>query len=138
MPPDADIDADIEAQRAALVPREFDSHTLILLRWADDQPDLSEDALDRLQVEHLRYLKERMDEGVLLANGPLRDQTAPRFRGISIYALPLDEALAIANQDPMVRAGWFAIEGARWTLARGSAWFGRPAVDSVADRSSSR
>jgi len=133
MPPDADIDA----LRAELVPKEFDSHTLILLRWADHQPDLSEDVLDRLQVEHLRYLKERMDEGTLLANGPLRDQTEARFRGISIYALPLDEALAIANQDPMVRAGWFAIEGARWTLARGSAWFGRPPVDSVEDRSSS-
>ena len=137
MPPDADIDA----QRAELVPKEFDSHTLILLRWADDQPDLSEDALDRLQVEHLRYLKKRMDEGDLLANGPLRDQTEPRIRGISIYALPLDEALAIANQDPMVRAGWFAIEGARWTMAKGSAWFGRPGVDSVdspADHSSTR
>jgi len=129
MPPDADI----EAQRAALVPREFDSHTLILLRWADEQPNLSEDALDRLQVEHLRYLKERMDEGVLLANGPLRDQTEPRFRGISIYALPLDEALAIANRDPMVRAGWFAIEGARWTLAKGSGWFGPPGVDADVD-----
>jgi uncharacterized protein YciI len=138
MPPDVDI----EAQRAELVPKEFDSHTLILLRWADDQPDLSEDSLDRLQVEHLRYLKDRMDEGTLLANGPLRDQTEPRFRGVSIYALPLDEALAIANQDPMVRAGWFAIEGARWTLAKGSARFGRPgvvsSVDSAADHSSTR
>ena len=129
MPPDADIDA----QRAELVPKEFDSHTLILLRWADHQPDLSEDVLDRLQVEHLRYLKERMDEGTLLANGPLRDQTEPRLRGISIYALPLDEALAIANRDPMVRAGWFAIEGARWTLAKGSGWFGRPGVDADVD-----
>jgi uncharacterized protein YciI len=129
MPPDADIDA----QRADLVPKEFDSHTLILLRWADHQPNLSEEVLDRLQVEHLRDLKDRMDEGTLLANGPLRDQTEPRFRGISIYALPLDEALAIANQDPMVRAGWFAIEGARWTMAKGSAWFGRPGVDAGVD-----
>jgi uncharacterized protein YciI len=134
MPPDADL----EAQRAQLVPKEFDSHTLILLRWADHQPELSEDALDRLQVEHLHYLKDRMDEGVLLANGPLRDQTEPRMRGISIYALPLDEALAIANRDPMVRAGWFAIEGARWTMAKGNAWFGRLAVDSREERSSSR
>ena len=138
MPPDADIDA----QRAELVPKEFDSHTLILLRWADHQPDLSEDVLDRLQVEHLRYLKERMDEGTLLANGPLRDQTEPRFRGVSIYALPLDQALAIANQDPMVRAGWFAIEGARWMLAKDSGWFGRPGleagVDSKGHHSSSR
>jgi uncharacterized protein YciI len=134
MPPDADI----AAQRAALVPKAFDSHTLILLRWADDQPDLSEDALDRLQVEHLAYLKERMDEGVLLANGPLRDQTEPRFRGISIYALPLGEALVIANEDPMVRAGWFAIEGARWTLAKGRAWFGRPGVDARVDSTKHR
>lgn len=136
MAPDDATEPSIAEQRAAIVPKEFDSHTWILLRWADDQPAYSDDELDRLQLEHLRYIKARMDEGIVVANGPLRDQTEPRFRGISIYAVPLDEALAIAREDPMVKAGWFAIEGARWTLAKGDARFGHVAVDSERDRSS--
>ena len=120
MPPDPDV----AARGAAIVPKAFDSHTLILIAWAPNQPSLSEDELDRLQVEHLEYIKARIDEGVLLVNGPLRDQTEPRFRGISIYTMPLEQALAIAREDPMVRAGWFAIEGARWMLASGDARFG--------------
>ena len=120
----------------SLIPKEMDSHTVIVLRWADDQPELSEEESDRLFVAHLAYLRDRMVDGVLVANGPLRDQTDERLRGLSVYALPLEEALAVARQDPMVLAGWFAIEGANWHLARGDAAFGREAVDSRDSRSS--
>jgi uncharacterized protein YciI len=119
-----------------LIPKAFDSHTVILLRWADDQPVLSEAESDELFVAHLAYLRDRMVEGVLLANGPLRDQTDERLRGLSVYALPLEEALAVARRDPMVLAGWFAIEGANWMLARGNARFGNTTVDSATARSS--
>ena len=47
------------------------------------------------------------------------------MRGISIYALPLDEALRVARADPMVRAGRLAIDGARWLTASGTLTFGR-------------
>jgi hypothetical protein len=46
------------------------------------------------------------------------------MRGISIYGVPLAEALELANADPMVRAGRLAIEGARWWTATGAAKFG--------------
>ena len=114
-----------------LIPKAFDHHTLILLRWADDQPELSEAESDRLFVEHLAYLRDRIVEGVLLVNGPLRDQTDERLRGMSIYGLPLEEALVVARRDPMVTAGWFAIEGAEWHLAQGAARFAR-IIDGVA------
>lgn len=48
------------------------------------------------------------------------------MRGISIYALPLDEALSVARADPMVRAGRLVIEGARWLTAHGTVRFGSP------------
>jgi hypothetical protein len=51
-------------------------------------------------------------------------QTDERLRGISIYAVPLEEALALARQDPMVRAGRLAIDGARWLTASGAVRFG--------------
>lgn len=107
----------------ALVPEAFDEHTVILLVRPPDAPEFSEDELERLQADHLAYLRERAREGLLVANGPLDDQTDARLRGISVYALPLDEALAVARADPMVRAGRLAIEGARWMTTRGTARF---------------
>lgn len=104
----------------ALIPERFDEHTVILLVRATDAPDLSEDALDALQVEHLTYLRELQRRGVLIANGPLTDQTDARLRGMSVYAVGLEEALALARADPMVVAGRLVIEGARWLTAAGT------------------
>jgi hypothetical protein len=42
--------------------------------------------------------------------------------------VPLEEAPALAREDPMVKTGWFAIEGAQWMLAKGDARFGRADV----------
>ena len=109
----------------ALVPDAFDEHTVILLVRPPDAPDFTEEELDRLQAEHLAYLRERMREGVLVANGPLEEQTDARLRGISVYALPLDEAVGVAMADPMVRAGRLAIDGARWLTPSGTARFGQ-------------
>ena len=112
----------------SLVPPAFDEISVILLTRHPSPPDLSEETLDRLQVEHLLFLRDRMAEGVLIANGPLRDQTDQRYRGISIYALPLDEALAVANADPFALAGWVQIHGGRWLLGIGDVVFPRKAT----------
>ena len=108
----------------ALVPDSFDEHTVIFLMRSLDAPTMSEEEVDALQVEHLTYLRGLQRRGVLIANGPLADQTDARLRGISVYALPLDEALALANADPMVRAGRLEIEAARWLTPPGAARFG--------------
>ena len=110
-----------------LFPASFDEHTIIFLVRPPDAPALAEDELDRLQIAHLAYLRDRMRDGVLIANGPLDDQTDVRMRGISIYALPLEEALRVARADPMVLAGRLAIDGARWRTASGTLSFSRPA-----------
>jgi uncharacterized protein YciI len=109
-----------------LVPARFDEHTIIFLVRAPDAPDMGEEELDRLQEQHLTHLRDLKRRGVLIANGPLTDQTDVRMRGVSIYALPLAEALEHANADPMVLAGRLRIEGARWLTAAGSATFGTP------------
>ena len=108
----------------ALIPDSFDEHTVIFLVRAPDAPDFSEEELDRLQVEHLSYLRELMRRGVLIANGPLSEQTDHRYRGISVYGMALSEALELARADPMVRAGRLAIDGARWATQEGTARFG--------------
>ncbi len=110
----------------ALVPEAMDVHTVLFLVRPVDAPTFSEDELDRLQIEHLTYLRELKRKGVLITNGPLTDQTDERYRGISVYALPLDEALALARADPMVRARRLAVDGARWMTQRGTARFQAP------------
>jgi uncharacterized protein YciI len=108
----------------ALIPERFDEHTIIFLVRPADAPGLGDEELERLQVEHLTYLRDLERRGLLVANGPLAEQTDERLRGISIYGVPLVEALELANSDPMVRAGRLVIEGARWWTAAGSARFG--------------
>ena len=108
----------------ALIPDAFDEHTIVFLLRAAGAPDIGEEELDRLQVEHLTYLRDLKRRGVLIANGPLAEQTDQRMRGVSIYVVPLAEALELANADPMVRAGRLAIDGARWWTAAGTVRFG--------------
>ena len=103
----------------ALVPERFDERTVIFLVRPPDAPEFSEEELDRLQIEHLTHLRSLKRRGILLANGPLDEQTDISYRGIGIYGVPLDEALALANTDPMVKAGRLAVKGARWFTAAG-------------------
>ena len=107
-----------------LIPDRFDEHTVTFYVRRPDAPEMSEEALDQLQIEHLTYLRELKRRGVLIANGPLAEQTDERMRGISIYALPLEDALALARADPMVLAGRLEVKGARWWTAEGAARFG--------------
>jgi uncharacterized protein YciI len=110
-----------------LIPERFDQTTVIFLIRSPTALEMTEEALDALQIEHLTYLRELKRRGVLIANGPLASQTDERFRGMSVYGSPLDEALELARADPMVLAGRLVIEGARWMTAEGTARFGEVA-----------
>jgi len=74
---------------------------------------IGEDELDRLQVEHLTYLRELMRRGTLIANGPLIEQTDERLRGISIYGVPLGEALELAKRGSTLSYPSHGSDGAR-------------------------
>ena len=108
----------------ALIPEGFDQHTVIFLIRPADAPTFDESELERLQAEHLTYLRELTRSGALIANGPLTAQTDERLRGLSIYSVPLAEALDLARRDPMVLAGRLEIHGATWLTAPGAAAFG--------------
>ena len=114
--------SDLESD--GLIPEVFDEHTVIYLVRPENPPPFSDEELDRLQIEHLTYLRSLRRRGVLIANGPLAEQTDERMRGMSIYVVSLAEALELANADPMVRAGRLAVKGARWWTAAGAAKFG--------------
>jgi uncharacterized protein len=109
----------------ALIPESMEQHTIVFLMRPADVPEFSEEELDRLQAEHLTYLRDLKRRGVLIANGPLDEQTDVRMRGVSIYGASLPEALELARADPMVRAGRLEIHGARWWTQERTARFGR-------------
>lgn len=90
--------------------------TIVQLRTPDSRPsDTADD--DRIQGEHLAYLAGLRDQGVLALNGPVRGpDSAGQLRGLSIYVVDVDEARALAEADPAVRAGWFDVVVDSWWL----------------------
>jgi uncharacterized protein YciI len=107
-----------------VIPAEFDVLTVVfLMRGPEPRPELSGEDLDRLQAEHLAYLHGLGQRGLIVANGPLTDQSDESMRGISVYSVGADEALALARADPMVRAGRLQAQAARWWTAAGKVSF---------------
>ncbi len=117
------------------IPDAFDVYTLVLLRRPPDAPEMSEDELDALQARHLAYRAGLKRDGVLVANGPLGEQSDPMLRGLSIYACDLDEARRLSDGDPSVQAGRLTYDVFEWWVAAGT--FAFPSADrDVGDRRS--
>lgn len=105
------------------VPDAFDVYTMVLLRRPADAPEMSEEALDELQARHLAYRAELRRSGVLVANGPLGEQSDVSMRGLSIYACSLQEATRHSDGDPSVQAGRLAYDVFEWWVAAGTLAF---------------
>ncbi len=97
---------------------ELHTYYICLLRkgpnWtADESPEL-----DRLQAQHMAHNAHLMETGAKLAAGPVRDDSD--VRGFSIFlTATLDEARALAEDDPAVRAGRFIVELHPWMVPAG-------------------
>ena len=103
---------------------DFDTYTLVLLRRPADAPDLPEAELDRIQAEHVAFMEAQRAVGKLLANGPFTDQDDVSLRGVCIYAVGLEEARAVALQDPAVRARRLEPVVMTWLCPPGLVHFG--------------
>ena len=105
------------------VPDAFDVYTLVLLRRPADAPDMSDEELDVLQARHLAYRAELRRQGVLVANGPLDEQSDVSMRGLSIFACDLAEAARLSDGDPSVQAGRLSYDLFEWWVAAGTLEF---------------
>ena len=105
------------------IPDEFEVYTLVLLRRPADAPEMSDAELDALQARHLAYRANLRREGVLVANGPLGEQSDVRMRGLSIFACDLHEAKRLSDGDPSVQAGRLAYDVMEWWVAAGTMAF---------------
>ena len=117
------------------IPDAFDVYTLVILRRPPDAPQMSDEDLDALQARHLAYRAELKRQGVLVANGPLSEQSDISMRGVSIFACDLAEASRLSDGDPSVQAGRLTYDVMEWWVGEGTLAF--PNVDGpVGDRRS--
>ena len=115
------------------IPDAFEVFTLVLLRRPDDAPDMPEDELEALQSRHLAYRAKLRQDGALVVNGPLGEQSDPSLRGLSIFSGDLDEARRLSDLDPSVQAGRLTYDLFEWWVAAGTLAFPGSA-DTVGER----
>ncbi|MBX7133173.1 MAG: YciI family protein [Fimbriimonadaceae bacterium] len=85
-----------------------------LVNPAVPAPDSPED--ETIQAAHIRYLGSLVEQGLILANGPVRRRDDQTLRGMSLYTVGPEEARALALQDPGVKAGWFDLIIDQWMI----------------------
>ena len=91
---------------------------IVFLKSGPERSQNSEEAA-RLQQQHLQYLGNLYEEGMIVLNGPTGDDGD--IRGFSVYSTAtIEEAERLASADPMVHAGRLEVEVKPWWLAKGS------------------
>ena len=109
------------------VPDEFDVYSVVLLRRPYNAPDLPEDELAALQANHVAYRAHLRAQGILVAQGPLDEQSDLSLRGLSIWSFDLAEARRLSGLDPLVQAGRLTFDVFEWWVAAGTLTFPRTA-----------
>ena len=101
-------------------PMEMESFQLVLLMRAPTWKKLPPEEAEALQKQHIAHLTAMGDSGKMVVAGPFSDQADPAYRGVCIYRVgSVAEARALAEQDPIVKAGQLRIEAMTWWYGKG-------------------
>lgn len=92
-------------------------YTLVFLRQG---PASREDEArnERLHLAHLQHLTKLQLLGKLVLNGPILIEH--EIVGVSVYAAEIEEARALAEADPKVKAGYLVVEAIPWVAVPGN------------------
>jgi uncharacterized protein len=91
---------------------------LVLLKRG---PNKDLDSLQRIEVQkgHMAHINKMADEKKLVIAGPMGDDTD--LRGIFIFDVPtMEDAVALTEQDPAVKAGRLIMEIHPWYASPGT------------------
>jgi uncharacterized protein len=113
--------ADPQPRPDPATPRfEMESFQLVLLRRGPAWTPEVTPAAEALQKQHIAHLEAMHAAGKMLVAGPLGDQPDPTLRGVCLYRVgSADEARALAEQDPAVKAGRLVVEAMSWWVGKG-------------------
>jgi uncharacterized protein len=103
-------------------PNTLEKYSLLLVHQGDKWDPKTPVPQD-LVKQHLAYLMGLMQQGKLALAGPFHDG---ELKGIFIYSVPMDEAMKLEAEDPLVKNGFFKIEGHPWATAKGVLAAGQP------------
>jgi uncharacterized protein len=101
----------------------FDHHTVVLLVRPPEAPDLPEEVLDRIQDAHLAHQAGLVEQGHVIAAGPLVGQDDERLRGFCVLGVDPEMARELYGNDPAVRAGRLAVQVMTWMVPEGNVRF---------------
>lgn len=118
-PPAATPTASPAPAKAHAMPENMQSHTLVLLQRGPKAAQFSEKELEELQKQHLAHLTKLGNDGKIVVAGPFSDQKDESLRGACIYSVPIAEAIALAEADPMVKAGRLQVVAMTWWTEKG-------------------
>jgi len=105
---------------AADAPFEMESVQLVLLLRAPTWKALPAEESAALQKQHIAHLTAMGEAGKMVVAGPFSDQADPAYRGVCIYRVgSVAEARALAEQDPVVKAGQLRVEAMTWWYGKG-------------------
>ena len=101
----------------------MESHTLVLLILSDSPPTLDAEASAALQSQHMAHIKSMGETGKVLVAGPFAQRDDQALRGMLIFSCPIEEARAMANKDPAVKAGRLKVVCMTWMTEKGAMTF---------------
>ncbi|MGC3997758.1 MAG: YciI family protein [Anaeromyxobacter sp.] len=114
------------AAPAPAAPPGMEAVQLVLLLRPEGWKPLPDAEAQAIQAQHLAHLQKMGAAGKLLVAGPFDDQRDPVYRGACIYRVgSVEEARALAEQDPAVRAGRLRVEVLTWWTEKGYMTFPR-------------
>ncbi len=100
------------------VPPEMTTYYVAFLKRGPKWTPGETPELQRLQEAHLAHIREMFGKGKLVTAGPFTD--GGELRGMFIFQVgSLEEAQALSNDDPAVKAGRLVIELHPWFAAKG-------------------
>ena len=113
----------IDSRSAYAVCVRFDHHTVVLLVRPPNPPELPDEAATRLQDAHLAHQAGLVEQGAVIAAGPLIDQDDERLRGFCVLNVDPEMARELYHNDPAVRAGRLAVQVMSWMVPEGNVRF---------------